>query len=66
MPLVLLSQERPRDKASIVVCVMTNNKFGVCETAPKGKALAAKSHDLSLIPRTHMIKGENQVPRVVL
>lgn len=66
MPLVLLSQERRRDKASIVVCVMTNNTFGVCETAPKGKAFAAKSHDLSLIPRTHMIKGENQVPCVVL
>lgn len=66
MPLVLLSHERPRDEASIVVCVMTNNMFGVCEMAPKGKALAAKSHDLSLIPRTHMIKGENQVPRVVL
>lgn len=30
------------------------------------KAFAPSSEDLSLIPRTHVVEGENQVPQIVL
>lgn len=30
------------------------------------KALAVKAEDLSLIPRIHMMEGEDQLPQVIL
>lgn len=36
-----------------------------CASSPLVKVLAAKSDDLSSIPRTHVVKGENQLLQVV-
>lgn len=30
------------------------------------KAMVTRADDLSLVPRSHMVKGENKLPKVIL
>lgn len=40
--------------------------MGWSKMAGSVKVFAAKPEDLSSIPRTHIVKGENQLPQIVL
>ena len=44
----------------------TKIHLGAGEIAEPAKALATNSDDLSSIPRTYTVEGENQLPQVVL
>lgn len=41
-------------------------RWGACEMAQQVEACAAKSKDLCLSPKTHMVEGENRFPKDVL
>lgn len=42
------------------------NSFQVGDMVQRGKALVDKPDGVSLIPRTHLMEGENRFPKIVL
>ena len=46
--------------------VLTRGRKGTNEMVQRIKSLTTKPGDRSLIPTTHTVEGENQLPQVVL
>ena len=56
--------------AEVLECIcwpaLQDPKVGACEMAQQVEVCAAKSKDLSLSPKTHMVEGENGFSKDVL